>query len=605
VTLRSLLAPRLAPEVPALTALLALALLGVALEALLPWPLKLVIDSVLGAAPMPASAAWVQGLPGATQPKALLAWLALGVLLVFLLSQLVQAARGVLIAGIGSRMHLALGRDVLERLQQLSLLYHRRAQRGDLVRRVTTDSACISALVGAVAVPLVTSLVLLLVLLRIMWELDPGLAALAALVAVPMVFLMRWLAPRMADRAYAHQEAEGMLWTTVERTLSALPAVQAFGREADEKLRFSAVAARSVRAYMRSLATQVQFRIGVDGCETAGIALIMVVGGLHVLRGELTIGALVVFFSYMTALYAPLAALAYLTSTVTSAVGSARRVAEVLEATDVLPRARGAPPLIARRCGEAIRVRLEDVSFGYSPGAPVLRELDLDVRPGETVALVGPTGAGKSTLLSLIPRLFDPWSGRVYIGDRDVRACELDSVRASCALVLQEPFILPVTVAQNIAYGRPHATQREIEAAARAANAQDFIERLPQGYDTLVGERGATLSVGQRQRLSIARALLKDAPVVLLDEPTSALDVLTEAAVLEALQRLLAGRTSIVIAHRLSTIRSAQRIVVMDAGEIVATGTHESLAAECALYRALYFAQMMPGVLAVPRVGST
>jgi ATP-binding cassette subfamily B protein/subfamily B ATP-binding cassette protein MsbA len=223
------------------------------------------------------------------------------------------------------------------------------------------------------------------------------------------------------------------------------------------------------------------------------------------------------------------------------------------------------------------RVRLEGVTFGYEPGRPVLEAIDLEARPGETVALVGPTGAGKSTLVSLIARFFDPWQGRVCIDGVDVRHADLASVRARVALVLQEPLLLPLSVAENIAYGRPDASQDEIVAAAVAANAHDFVERLPQGYNTLLGERGATLSGGERQRLSIARALLKGAPVLILDEPTSALDAETEASVLEALERLMSGRTTFVIAHRLSTVRHADRIVVIEHSRIVETGTHEEL----------------------------
>jgi ATP-binding cassette subfamily B protein/subfamily B ATP-binding cassette protein MsbA len=222
-------------------------------------------------------------------------------------------------------------------------------------------------------------------------------------------------------------------------------------------------------------------------------------------------------------------------------------------------------------------VRFEGVSFGYEAGRPVLSGITLEGRPGETIALVGATGAGKSTLASLIPRFFDPWEGRVLVDGRDVRDVQLASLRSRVALVLQEPFLLPLTVAQNIAYGRPEAGREEIVAAAEAANAAEFIRRLPDGYETVLGERGATLSGGQRQRLAIARALLKDAPILILDEPTSALDAQTEALLLEALERLMAQRTTFIIAHRLSTIQAADRIAVLEAGRLVETGTHQEL----------------------------
>jgi ATP-binding cassette subfamily B protein len=231
---------------------------------------------------------------------------------------------------------------------------------------------------------------------------------------------------------------------------------------------------------------------------------------------------------------------------------------------------------------------LEHVVFGYAPGRPVLEDIDLDVAPGEIVALVGPTGAGKSTLASLIPRLLDPWSGRVLIDEMDVRQVRLADVRSRVALVLQEPFLLPLTVAENIGYGRPGIGQDELEAAARAANADAFIRQLPHGYGTVLGERGATLSGGQRQRIAIARALVKDAPILILDEPTSALDAETEALVLEALERLMDGRTTFIIAHRLSTIRRADRVVVLDAGRVVEQGSHAELLMRAGLYASLH-----------------
>jgi ATP-binding cassette subfamily B protein/subfamily B ATP-binding cassette protein MsbA len=236
-------------------------------------------------------------------------------------------------------------------------------------------------------------------------------------------------------------------------------------------------------------------------------------------------------------------------------------------------------------------VRWDDVVFGYEADRPVLQHVTFDARPGELVALVGATGAGKSTLVSLVPRFFDPWNGRVTIDGTDIRQVQLASVRAQVALVLQDAFILPLSVADNIAYGRPGASRAEVEAAAHAAHAHDFIMRLPEGYNTVVGERGATLSGGERQRLAIARALLKDAPILILDEPTSALDAGTEAHVLAALDRLMQGRTVLVIAHRLSTVRRADRIVVLEGGRIVETGTHDTLLAAGGAYHAFHSAQ--------------
>jgi ATP-binding cassette, subfamily B, bacterial len=240
-------------------------------------------------------------------------------------------------------------------------------------------------------------------------------------------------------------------------------------------------------------------------------------------------------------------------------------------------------------------VQIENVTFGYETNRPVLRDINLTIEPGETVALVGATGAGKSTLVSLVPRFFDPWQGRVLVDGHDVRDVQLKSLRQNIAVVLQEPFLFPLSVAENIAYGRPHATLAEIEAAALDANAHDFIARLPQGYHTVIGERGATLSGGERQRLSIARALLKNAPILILDEPTSALDAESESLLLEALSRLTQGRSTFIIAHRLSTIRRATRIIVLQDGAIAESGTHEELLRRGGLFARLHEIQFGGG----------
>jgi ATP-binding cassette, subfamily B, bacterial len=413
------------------------------------------------------------------------------------------------------------------------------------------------------------------VMFIVMWEIDPWLTLLSLLAAPGMIVVFGRYAKPMMQRSYHQQEVEGRVYNIVEQTLSAAPIVQAFTREEEADRRFVASADATLAATLAATDVQLQFKVLMGLMTALGTAGILWLGATHALDGRLSVGDILVFLSYLGSLYAPLETLMYTGSTLQSASGNARRVLEVMaeepEVSD-RPGAETLPPV-------AGSVRLEGVTFGYEPGKSVLRNVSLEVLAGQTVAVVGATGAGKTTLVSLVPRFFDPWQGRVLVDGRDVRDVRLRSLREQVGVVLQEPFLFPFTIAENIAYGRPEASREEIEAAARAANAHVFIERLPQGYGTMVGQRGATLSGGEKQRLSIARALLKDAPILILDEPTSALDAETEGLLLEALRRLMKGRTTLIIAHRLSTVRGANRIVVLDEGRIVESGTHDELLA--------------------------
>jgi ATP-binding cassette subfamily B protein len=580
------------PHRPELALVASLMLVAVAFDALKPWPLKLLVDYALKHKPLPAAASWIEHLPGAGSDRGLVAWLAAGTVAFFTLAAAALIIQRYVMSGVGSRMTYALGGDVFAHLQRLSLGFHRRNRTGDLSKRVTEDSECVRQLYVDVVLPVAAAVVTLLVMFAVMVRLDTELAAVAVFVAVPLAITLRRLTAPMTDKSYLQHQLEGEMLALAEQTLTALPVVQAFGREDFETSKYRSLSDRTVRAHLGVTRSQIAFQIVTSGVTATGTAFVIILGGLHVADGRLTLGSLLVFLSYLTSLYAPIETLAYVTASYATAAAGGRRVMEILNQpvdVDDKPDARS---LDGRLDGF---VRVDGVTYGYEPERPALDQVTFCAAPGETVAVVGRTGAGKSTLLSLIPRFFDPWSGTVSIDGYDVRDIKLQDLRRNIAIVLQEPFLLPVSVADNIAYGRPGATREEIVAAAQAASAHDFVVRLPDGYDTVIGERGASLSGGERQRLSIARAVLKDAQIVILDEPTSAIDIETEAKIVGALARLIEGRTTFVIAHRLSTVQRADRVLVMDEGRIIEEGTPAKLLANKGMFRRLHDLQHSDG----------
>jgi ATP-binding cassette subfamily B protein/subfamily B ATP-binding cassette protein MsbA len=518
----------------------------------------------------------------------LLVWLASLTIVVFLVGQAVSVLQSQISIVVGQRMVRSLRLRVFDRLQHLSIGFYGKRKTGDLIRRVMSDAQCVKNLVLNVALSRVATLVRLIIMFAVIWRLDRTLSFVILAAGIPLGFISRYFNRGMTDNALEGQRLGGEMTALAEQTLTVLPVVQAFGREDSGDERFASLSKRTLQATLRLTMSQLQFQFGTGAVRSTCIAAVMLIGGLHSLEGALTVGSLLVILSYLDSLLTPLEGFAYASVGFASAAAGAHRVFEVLDAEDVVPEMAGARPLPERSSRRGVDVRLENVVFGYERGRAVLKNVSIEARAGETVALVGATGAGKSTLVSLVPRFFDPWEGRVMVDGIDARELQLKSLRDQVALVLQDAFILPLSIADNIAYGKPAATRKEIEAVAHAANAHEFIERLPEGYDTVVGERGATLSGGERQRLAIARAFLKDAPILILDEPTSALDAGTESLVLGALDRLMSERTVLVIAHRLSTVRGADRIVVLEQGEIVEQGSHDQLIAAAGKYREYY-----------------
>jgi ATP-binding cassette subfamily B protein/subfamily B ATP-binding cassette protein MsbA len=533
----------------------------------------------------------LEGLSLSPTPTVLVFVAALSSLGLFVLNSALDVGLTLTWSATGQRMVYDLAADLFDRFQRHSLLFHSRRSVGDLLSRLTGDTYCVYTLTENLLFSPGRNVLTLVTVGAVAWRLDPELTLLTLAIAPVMggsaIFFSQWL----KQRTRQNREAQSRLLSLVQQTLAAIPVVQAFATEGRNAQEFRLLAVDAVAVSQRGTLLNSAYGLVNGLIMTTGAAAVLYLGGQRVLTGALSIGSLLVFLAYLRSIHGACRGLLEIYGRLRSAEANIDRVFEVLDAEDSVRDAPDAKPLPARPVGKRGHVCLEGVTFGYEPGRPVLTDVTLEAYPGEVVALVGRTGAGKSTLVSLVPRFFDPWKGRVILDGMDLRDVQLASLRAQVALVLQESFLLPLTVAQNIAYGRPAASRAEIEAAAVAAGAHEFIRRLSEGYDTVIGQRGSTLSGGEKQRLAIARALLKDAPVLILDEPTSALDAQTEALLIEALERLIEGRTTFIIAHRLSTIRRADRIVLIEQGQVVETGTREELLAAGGAYHRLHTLQ--------------
>jgi ATP-binding cassette subfamily B protein/subfamily B ATP-binding cassette protein MsbA len=559
---------------------LALTVLGIGLDLLKPIPLAVVLDVVLGDKPLlPLLAPWLAGLSDAT----LLGMAATAIVVITVAIGAATVGSNYLTIDVGQRMVNDLRTQLYRHLQKLSLKFHLKQQTGDLLFRVMADTFSIQGMVMNGLLPLARSSLMLVGMFVVMFRYDRGLALVALLVCPPLYLAISRLGSRIHGHATASKQAESELYSKAATAIGAVKLVQAYGREERSAADFRLGSEKSLALSLRLYSTETLFMLIVDSVLAVGTAVLVFLGAKHVISGQLTIGELTVFLAYLREMYAPIQTMSQNFAELSSARAGLDRVFSVLDVQADIQDAPGAIPLPPVR-GE---VRLEDVTFGYEEDRTVLRGINLEIRPGERLALVGRTGAGKSTLASLVLRFFDPQVGRVTIDGYDLRQVTLASLRPQITLMLQDPILFHTTVTENIAFGADVPFDK-VREAARRAEAEPFILALPQGYDTVLGEDGADLSGGQRQRLALARALLREAPIVILDEPTSSLDLGTEALVWQNVEALLRGKTSIVIAHRLSTARQAHRIAVMEDGRIVEIGSHQELVRAGGVYARLW-----------------
>ena len=561
---------------------LVLSLVAIAVNLLKPWPVKVIVDQILppNSAFRAAHANW----PSYILP------LCLALVGLQVLWGLINLLTSYIFVKAGLQALLKLRTELYSYLQSLSLKYHDARRSADSSFRVAYDSQAIQTIYNKGFTNIFGSVVTLLGIFCIMLRLDWQLTLLSLGIVPLIVGAIYFFAHRIRTESTSIQEQDSALLTQAQEGLSSIRMVAAFGREEFEVSQFHERAQRSLRANLKLTLTNVQSALVITALMGIGTAAMWYLGTLHVLAGSLTLGSLILFSSYLVMLYQPLQELTYTAWAMEGATAGAQRCFEVLDREDDV---RDAPDAVEIAETQAA-LTFENVRFGYNDAQPVLEGIDLTIAPNQIVALVGGTGAGKSTLLSLVPRFYDPTGGVVRLDRRDLRAITKKSLRDKIAIVLQDTLLFSTTIRENIAYGRPDATDEEIREAARRAQADDFIRRLPNEYNSPVGERGGHLSVGQRQRIGIARAFLKNAPILLLDEPTSALDPTTEAAIMETIKELMHGRTTLIVTHRLATIHNVDKIVVLEHGRIVEQGRGPDLVAEGGAYAKLYTAGNYP-----------
>ena len=556
---------------------------GIAMTVLMPWPLKLILDYVILKLPLPESFGFLNSLL-AGDPYWVLLLLALSIVVIVALEATLSYVNKFLVSSTGDRINADIRERAFAHLQRLSLAFHEKARSGNLVYLLTSDAKEMSTILIDFPQDFTHRVVTFVVYLVVMFLLDWRLASIAVSIIPLLYFFTRYFSGGMKKTMKKKREQEGEVSSIIAENIDAMALVQAYGREETEQERFNAESQESLNAQVRALRLHRAYSRIADGLVTLGTAGVLYWGARLALNAELSPGTLVLFIAYLSDIYGSFEKFSGIFISLAKSQASGERLLEIVENDTVVQDDRyaaPAPPIKGK-------IEFRQVSFAYQNGKEVLKNVNFAVEPGEMVALVGHSGAGKSTLISLLLRFYDPQRGQIFIDGQDIRRFTLKSLRDQMTIVLQDAPLFRQTVRENIAFGKIGATEKEIIAAAKLAEAHDFIMAMPEGYETMMYEGGDNFSGGQKQRLNIARAIIRNAPLMILDEPVTGLDARSEAKLNAALRHLTHGKTSFIIAHKFSTIASADKILLLEEGQVAHCGSHEQLLCTSAQYRELY-----------------
>ncbi len=565
-------------------------LLETAMSLLGPWPLKIIIDNVVGHHPLPEWLKWIKDLPFETDKMAIAGAAAIGLVLIALIGGIAGYIDNYYTESVAQYVANDLRQKVYHHLQRLSLSYYDSHQIGNILSTITSDVSTIQGFASSALLSILIDALTIMGMLGLMFYMNWDFALVAVAVTPLLLLFVARFKTAVKKATHEVRAEQSTMVSVLQQGLESVRAVKAFDRQDLEETHLKDVSMDTVKASLRARKVKSLLSPVVALIVSCCTAFVLWRGTHLVLIEAMTLGGLTVFLSYLAKFFKPVQDLAKMTTSIAQASVALERIQAILDTDTVIPQKPNA------KIPENVQghIEFEHVAFSYDPESPVLSDVHFSIKAGQRIGICGPTGGGKSTVVSLIPRFYDPTKGRVLIDGVDITEYQLHGdtgLRDQIAFVLQDTVLFFGTVRDNIAYGKQGATQEEIEAAAKMANADEFISKMAHGYDTMVGERGLTLSGGQRQRIGIARAIIRNSPILILDEPTAALDTESEKLVMEALERLMKGRTVIIIAHRLSTIRDADKIVVLKGGYVAEQGTHDELVARNGIYAELYHIQ--------------